>query len=72
MIDERKDFSRGATNNVIVTVVRMRGEKLTRMVNVYNQKDTESGERPARKLNWQCITRNGANVLIGDFNMHSR
>ena len=73
MVDERNDLSRGANNNVIVTDVRRRGETITRIVNVYNEKDTQSGERerPARKLNWQRVIQQGGTVLTGDFNAHS-
>ena len=51
-VDERTDLNRGATDDVTVTDIRRREEKVTRIVNVYDQKDTQSGERPARKLNW--------------------
>jgi len=49
------------------------GETITRIVNVYNQKDTPSRERerPARKLNCQRVIRQGGTVLAGDFNAHS-
>jgi len=55
VVDERTDLSRGANEDVIATDVRRRGEKITRIVNVYDQNDAQSGEieRPARKLNWQ-------------------
>jgi endonuclease/exonuclease/phosphatase family metal-dependent hydrolase len=71
VVDDRTDLSRGANNDVIVTDVRRRAEKITRIVNVYDQKDTQSGERPARKLNWQSVIRQGGTVLAGDFNAHS-
>jgi len=32
--------------------IRRSGERITRMVNIYDQKNTHSGERPVRKLNW--------------------
>jgi hypothetical protein len=47
VVDEWKDIRRGANNKVIVTEDRRRGEKITEIVNVYNQKDMQSGERPA-------------------------
>jgi len=71
VVDERTDLSRGANNDVIVTDVRRRGEKITRIVNVCDQKDTQSGERPAPKLNWQSVIRQGGTVLAGHFNAHS-
>jgi len=52
VVDERMDLTRGADDDVIATDVRRRGEKITRIVNIYNQKDARSGERPARKLDW--------------------
>jgi hypothetical protein len=70
VVDEWTDLSRGANNDVILADVRRRGEKITRIVNVYDQKDTQSGERPAQKLNWQSVIRQGGNVLAGDFNAH--
>jgi len=71
VVDERMDLSRGANDNVIATDVRRRKETITRIVNVYDRKDTQSGERSAWKLNWQRVTRQGGTVLAGDFNPHS-
>jgi len=45
VVDERTDLGRGANNDVIVTDVRRRGETITKVVNVYDQKDTQSGDR---------------------------
>ena len=72
MVDERTDLSRGANDDVIATDVRRRGEIITRIVNVYDQRDGQSGERPAQQLNWQRVIRQGGTVLAGDFNAHSR
>jgi hypothetical protein len=72
VVDERTDLSRGANEDVIATDGRRRGERTTRIVNVYDQKNTHSGERPARKLNWQRVIRQGGTVLAGDFNAHSK
>jgi len=71
VVDERTDFSRGANDNVIVTDVRRRGEKITRIVNVYEQTDTQSGERQAQKVNWQSVIWQSGTVLTGDCNAHS-
>jgi endonuclease/exonuclease/phosphatase family metal-dependent hydrolase len=71
-VDERTDLSKGGNDDVIVTDVRRRGEKVTRIVNIYDQKDTQSRERPARKLRWQRIIRQGCTVLAGDLNAHSK
>jgi hypothetical protein len=70
-VDEPTDLSRGAHDDVIVTDVRRRGEKITWIVNVYDQRDTQSGERQAQKVNWQTVIPQGGTVLTGDFNAHS-
>ena len=74
VVDERTDVRRGANDDVNAADVRRRGEKIRRIVNVYDQKDAQSGERerPARKLNWQRVIRQGGTVLTGDFNAHSK
>jgi hypothetical protein len=42
VVDERTDLSTGANEDVIATDVRRRGERITRIVNVYDQKNTHS------------------------------
>ena len=69
-VDEQTDLSRGANEDVIAAEVRGRGERITRMVNIYDQKNTQSGERTARKLDWRRVIRQGNTVLAGDFNPH--
>jgi hypothetical protein len=71
LVDEWTDLSTGANEDVIATDVRRRGERITRIVNVYDQKNTRSGERPARKLDWRRVIRQGSTVLAGDVNAHS-
>jgi len=71
VVDERTDLSRGANDNVIVTDVTRRGEKIPRIVNVYDQRDTLSGQRQAQKVNWQSVIGQGGTVLLGDSNAHS-
>jgi len=44
VVDERTDLSRGANKDVILTDVRRSGEKITRIVNVSDQRDGQSGE----------------------------
>jgi hypothetical protein len=44
VVDEQTDLSRGAQDDVMVTNVGRRGEKRTRIVNVYDQRDMQSGE----------------------------
>jgi len=50
--DERTDLSRGANDDVMVTDVKRRGENMTRIINVYDQRDVHTGERQVRNLNW--------------------
>jgi len=71
VVDEWTDLRRGANDIVIGTEVTRRGEKITRIVNIYDQKDAWSGERPEQKLDWQSVIRQGGTVLVGDFNAHS-
>jgi len=50
VVDERTNLSSGANEDVFATDVRRIGERITTIVNVYEQKDTHSGERLARKF----------------------
>jgi len=71
--DERTDLSRGANNDVMVTDVKRRAEKMTRIINLYDQRDEQSTERRARMLNWQrAIRQGGGTIIAGDMNAHSR
>jgi endonuclease/exonuclease/phosphatase family metal-dependent hydrolase len=74
VVDERMHFSRGANDDVIATDVRRRCEKIKRICDIYDQKDARSGERerPAQKLHWEKLIRQGGTVLAGDFNTHSK
>jgi len=71
VVDERTDLGRGANEDVIATGVRRRGERITRIVKVYNQTNTQSGERPARKLDWWRVIQQGSTGLAADSNAHS-
>ena len=71
VVDERMDLSKGANNDVTVTNLRRRGEKLTRIVNIHDQEDMQSGGRLAQRLSLQGVIRQGGMVLAGDFNTHS-
>jgi hypothetical protein len=53
--DERTDLSRGANDDAIVTDVKRRGEMMTRVINIYDQRDVRPMERQARKINWSRI-----------------
>jgi len=72
--DERTDLSRGANDDVIVTEFKRRGEKMTRVIYIYDQRDMRTMERQARKIHWSRIIRQrgGGTILAGDFNAHSR
>jgi len=63
VVDEPTDISRGANDDVFVTAVRNRGETITRIVNIYDEKDTHSGERLAWKLIWQKVIQQGGTAL---------
>jgi hypothetical protein len=71
--NERTELSENALCDVIVVDIKRMGEKMTRIVNIYDQKEWETAERPARRLSWQRIIRQGGGgtVLEGDFNAHS-
>jgi len=71
VVDERTDLGRGGNEDVITTDVRRREERITRIVNVDDQKNTHSGERPAGKLDRQRVIRQGSTILAGDFKAHS-
>lgn len=65
MVDELTDLGRGANINVKVTDVRRRGEKIMRIVNVYDQRDTQLGERQSQKVELQSVIWQGRTVLEG-------
>lgn len=44
VIEEWTDLTTGANDDVIVTDYRRREEKITRIVSIYDQRDTQSGE----------------------------
>jgi len=51
-MDAWTDLSRGANNDGMVTDINRTGEKMTRIINVYDQRDGQTGERRPRNLNW--------------------
>jgi hypothetical protein len=59
----RTDLSKNTLGDVIVVDIKRRGEKMTRIVNIYDQKAGETGERPVRTLNWQKIIREAVRCL---------
>jgi len=70
----RTDLSKYAGDDVIVVDIKRRGEIMIPIANIYNQRARETGERPARRLNWQKIIRQGGGgtVVMGDFNAHGQ
>jgi len=45
---------------------------MTGIINLYDQRDGQSGKRLAHHLNWTSVIQQGGTVLAGDFNAHSR
>jgi hypothetical protein len=46
---------------------------ITRTINVYDQRDLQTGERRARKLNWhRAIGQGGGTIIAGNMITHSR
>jgi len=54
---ERTELNKNAGNNIIVVATRRKGEKTIMIVMIYDQRARETGERPARRLDWQKIIR---------------
>jgi len=72
VVDEWTGLIRSANQDVIATDVRLRGERITSIINMYEHMITQSGERHERRLNWQKVIRQGCTVVAGDFNSHSK
>jgi len=71
--DQLTDLSRSANDDVMVTEIKRRGEKITRIINVSDQRDIQTGQRWARKLNWhRAIPQGGGTIIAGDMNAHRR
>jgi len=49
--DECTVLTRGPHDDIMVTDMKRIGEMITRIINVYDQKDVQTGERRTRKLN---------------------
>jgi hypothetical protein len=71
VVDERKDLSGGPNDDIIVTHVKRREEKITRIFTVYDQRDMQSGERQAQQVNGLSIIWQGETVLAGHFNVQN-
>jgi len=72
VVDVRTDLRTGANEDTIATDIRRRPERIMRTVNLYEQNNTQSGERPARKLNGHGVIWQAGTVLAGDINAYSK
>lgn len=71
--DKRTDRSKGANDNVNVTDIPSRTEKMTRMIKIYDHRDVQPGETQSTEINWHIIIlQEGGTILAGDMNAHSR
>jgi hypothetical protein len=71
--DERTELSRGANDDVMVTKVKRRGEKMTRIINVYDEREVPTGQRRATMLNCHsAIRQRGGKIIARDIDAHSR
>lgn len=50
-VDERTDNSRGTNDDIIATHITWRAESITRTLNIWDQREKQSGDRAAWKLN---------------------
>jgi len=57
--DKQTNHSRGRLNNVIVTNVRTRGAKMSRIDNIQDQNDERIGAILARMIHWQTVLYEG-------------
>jgi hypothetical protein len=70
--NQQTDLSRGANDNVIVSDMGRRGEKIMRIINIYDQCDMQTRARQAKNTNWPRSIRQGdSTILIIDCNEHS-
>jgi hypothetical protein len=53
--DSWTDPSRGTNNDVIVTYIRRRVEKMIRVITIYDERDVRTRERQVRKTSWSRI-----------------
>jgi hypothetical protein len=73
-INKQTHLSKNTVGDVIVVDINRWGEIMIRIVNIYYQREAETGERPARRLNWPMITRQGGGGELPSetFNGHSQ
>ena len=70
--EERTDLGRGANDDIMVTEIERRRKTMTRIIIVYDQRDVQTAESQARKLNWHSAIRHGGGTIItGNMKAHS-
>jgi len=71
--NQRTDLSKHTLDDTLGVDITRRGEKMIKIVNIYNQRARETGEGPAKRLNWEKIIKQGGGgtVHIRDYNAHS-
>jgi len=71
--EEWTDLTRGVNDDVVAIETKRSREKMTRIINGYDQRDMQSGESPASKVNSQnVIQQGGGTVLVSNWNTHSQ
>jgi hypothetical protein len=63
-MNKHTDFSRNATDDVIILDIERSGATITRIITIYDQSARETGERPARRLAWQRVIRELGGVTV--------
>ena len=71
--DEWTDLSSGVNDDVMLTDGNRRGEQMKRIMNVYDQRDVQTGERWVWKLNWnRAIPQGGGTIIASVMKSDSR
>lgn len=72
--NEGLDLNANAGNTVIDVEINRSSKRLIRIVNIYNQRGWETGERPAEKLYWQKMIwqEGGSMVPTAEINVRSK
>jgi hypothetical protein len=67
------NWNMNSGNHALIADIKSRGEKMIWIINIHDQRARETGERPARRLDWQKTIRQGGGgtVLAGDSNARS-
>lgn len=66
---QQTNLSRGASDDVIVTDVPRRGEKIMRIIYIYDHRDVQIRDRHVTKVFWDIfIQQGGGTKLFGNWN----